>query len=115
MRRLNPKIYSKEYYLNSCLGFEEFKKYKGKKVHKRIKDYCDLLRLKKGMKVLDLGCGRGDLTIECARRGAQVIGVDYSKDGITLAKDSLKTQSVEIQKRVDFRVMDAKNLTFTTD
>lgn len=113
MRSLNPKIYSKDYYLNACLGYEEFKQYKGKKVHQQIVDFCNLLKIKKGIKILDLGCGRGDLAIECARRGAVVTGIDYSKDGITLAKESLKNQSLLIQQNVKFLVMDAKKLKFS--
>ena len=112
MKRVNPKIYSKNYYLNCNLGFEEFKKFKAKKVHPRIKDFVDLLEIKDGMNILDIGCGRGDLAIECARRGAKVIGIDYSKDGIEIAKESLRKQKKLIKQNVYFFVMDAKKLKF---
>lgn len=112
MKRIDPKIYNKEYYLKSCLGFEEFKATKGKKVHLRIVQFVALAGVQKGMHVLDLGCGRGDLTIECAKRGAKVVGIDYSMDGIALAKENLKNQPKAIQKNVTFLVMDAKKLDF---
>lgn len=112
MRRINPKVYSKEYYLNACLGFEEFKQSKGQNAHPRIIDFSRQIKLRKGMQLLDLGCGRGDLAIAYAKRGVNVIGVDYSTAGINLAKKNLKNQSKDIQKRVRFFVMDAKKLQF---
>lgn len=112
MKGLDPQIYDRDYYLNSNLGFEEFKKYKGKKVHESILDFANLLGDVDGKKILDLGCGRGDLAIELARRGAKVVGVDYSIDGIKIAHDALKYQSKKIQKSVKFYVQDAKKLNF---
>ena len=36
------------------------------------------------MKVLDFGCGRGEMAYQAAKRGADVLGVDYSKSSIKL-------------------------------
>jgi ubiquinone/menaquinone biosynthesis C-methylase UbiE len=44
------------------------------------------LGIKKGMKVMDLGCGDGDTAIPEARLGADVLGVDISAPLITAAK-----------------------------
>jgi len=115
VKSLSPKIYDKEYYLNSNLGSEEYKKYKGKKVHVTINNFANLLGDVKGKRILDLGCGRGDLVIELARRGAISVGVDYSKDGIDLAKDALKIQSGEIKKRVNFFVKDIVRADFENE
>lgn len=112
MKSINSEIYNKEYYLNHCLGYEEFKKYEGKKIHPRIAEFLNLLNIFKGMNILDIGCGRGDLVIECARRGAKAIGIDYSQDGINIANNSLKKQEDSIQKNVRFIRMDAKILKF---
>ena len=43
------------------------------------KPVLDLLAPKPGERILDLGCGDGTLTLEIARRGCEVIGVDASK------------------------------------
>lgn len=112
MKSVKSTIYSKKYYLTSCLGFEEFKQSNGKKIHPRIHAFVDLLSLKPGIRILDIGCGRGDLAIECARRGANVVGVDYSKDGIDLAKIALEKRNKALRERVQFKQMDAKKLTF---
>jgi len=115
MKSISPRIYTKKYYLSSCLGFEEFKTSKLKKVNKRVVEFANLVPIKKGVNILDLGCGRGGLAIECARRGANVIGIDYSKDGIALAKLASKSQRKEIKDRVNFYVMNSKRLKFKKD
>lgn len=38
-----------------------------------------------GRRVLDAGCGTGALAIECARRGADVVGIDISPQLISIA------------------------------
>ena len=38
-----------------------------------------------GRRVLDAGCGTGALAIECARRGADVVGIDVSPQLISIA------------------------------
>lgn len=112
MKSLSSKLYDKDYYLNTCCGSEEFKKYKGKNVHSQIKEYVNLLDINKSKKVLDIGCGRGDLAFQIAKKGATVYGIDYSKDGIALAIDALNLQSEEIKNKLDFKIMDAKNIQF---
>lgn len=45
----------------------------------------ELLKPQKGERILDLGCGTGDLTSEIARLGADVVGMDASQEMITTA------------------------------
>lgn len=55
------------------------------------------LKLKKTDKILDLACGFGRHSIELAKLGYDVTGLDYSKDFITLAKQNAKEQGVNVQ------------------
>jgi ubiquinone biosynthesis O-methyltransferase len=50
-----------------------------------------------GRRVLDVGCGDGDLAIELRRRGACVTGIDASSDMIEAAKARAKREGVEIE------------------
>jgi len=52
------------------------------------KKVFELLSIKPGMKVLDAGCGAGKWSIELAKRGAIVTGIDMSKEMIKLAKEN---------------------------
>ena len=39
-----------------------------------------------GKKVLDVGCGTGELAFLISKKGAKVKGIDYSEEGIDIAK-----------------------------
>jgi magnesium-protoporphyrin O-methyltransferase len=58
----------------------------------------------RGKRVLDAGCGTGALSIEAARRGAEVVAIDVSPTLIGLAKERLG--AVPGGARIDFRVGD---------
>ena len=56
-----------------------------------------------GMRILDAGCGTGQTTVELAKRGANVVGIDLSSNLIELARARLPD---ELSHRVEFRVGD---------
>ena len=66
----------------------------------------DSLEPFKGLRVLDIGCGGGLLSIPMARLGAEVVGVDASERNIEVAKIAAQKQNVE----VDFRASSAEAL-----
>lgn len=58
----------------------------------------------KGKAVLDIGCGRGNLSFFLAQKGARVIGIDLSKNYI----NHCKSQMTRLNLDIDFRVMNAQ-------
>ncbi|MDG3547078.1 class I SAM-dependent methyltransferase [Methanobacterium formicicum] len=51
---------------------------------------------KKNLKILEIGCGRGKKLIYFAKKmDCTIYGVDYSKEGVELAKENLKLAGVE--------------------
>jgi len=53
-------------------------------------DYLDLLELRPGQRVLDVGCGSGVVTRDMARRvspGGRAVGVDLSAEFLAIARD----------------------------
>ena len=64
-----------------------------------------LLGAKNGEKILDVGCGQGELCRELAMAGAQVVGIDASKKLIDIAKK----RSGE-KFNIHYRVSNAGNL-----
>ena len=76
-------------------------------VYEKAKGLVELLALKAGERILDLGCGTGVLTAEIASRGAEVLGVDRSAEMIAQARKKFPA--------LRFEVMDARQLRFNTD
>ena len=68
---------------------------------------ADLLAPQAGERILDLGCGTGDIAAAMAERGAQVVGVDASPAMIANASERFP--------RHDFRVADAAALPFEAE
>ena len=56
-----------------------------------------------GKRVLDAGCGPGQLSIELAQRGAQVLGIDISSNLIEIAKKRLPEK---FKKNLKFETSD---------
>jgi ubiquinone/menaquinone biosynthesis C-methylase UbiE len=112
MKRVDPKVYTKEYYLNDCTGFAEFKKSFGKILEPRFIELIKYFKIEPNTKVLDIGCGRGEMVFFAALNGADAVGIDYSKDAIDLANLANKKQSKTIRAKTEFLLMDAKKLAF---
>ena len=59
-------------------------------------------------RILDLGCGTGRHSIELAKRGYDVTGIDLSESQLNRAKEKAATQNLAI----NFEKHDARELTF---
>jgi trans-aconitate methyltransferase len=62
----------------------------------------ELLQLRSGERILDLGCGDGALTEKLVALGAQVVGVDNSPDMVAAAR----------RRGLDARIIDVRSMTF---
>jgi len=71
-------------------------------VWKLAEGVLELLDVKSGERILDLGCGTGHLAAKIAEAGAQVVGVDRSPEMIR--------QTCEKYPALRFEVMDAREL-----
>lgn len=84
--RVSPGVYSREYYLTECGGWEDWQKTYGEKIEPRLSYPLALAKIKPGMQVLDFGCGRGELTWHAAQLGAHALGMDYSAAALQLTQ-----------------------------
>ena len=68
---------------------------------------------REGVKVLDAGAGSGRFTIEMAKRGFEVVSVDYSSAMLDVMKSKIKAFGFE--DRVTLSKQDVTNLTFNDE
>lgn len=80
------KEYDEDYYLQDCGGYAEFQKFHGKRLDQRLTNMMYLVAPKEGDRILDLGCGRGELTYMLSRYASKTVGIDYSEAAVAIAK-----------------------------
>jgi len=94
--------YTIDYYTQDCGGFEDYQKNKGKRIEDvRLQSVATIAGIKKPGRLLDLGCGRGELTYYFAKQGFEVTAIDYSESAIQLAKKCFSGEE-SLRKQVQF-------------
>jgi ubiquinone/menaquinone biosynthesis C-methylase UbiE len=84
---IGPEVYDREYFLSeTCEGWDEFQS--GELSFNKAKQ-VERLGPRPGLRILDAGCGRGEVLLACARRGAEVAGVDFSEAAVEITRQTL--------------------------
>lgn len=53
-----------------------------------------------GRRILDIGCGTGNVSLACAERGANVVGIDISAEMLEVARE--KAKAARLEDRIEF-------------
>jgi SAM-dependent methyltransferase len=83
---VRPEQYDEAYFLGACEGYVEFVTSEGAHLSRRLGQAFEVAEVAPGMRVLDIGCGRGEILRHCARLGAQAYGVDYAPAALRMAQ-----------------------------
>jgi 2-polyprenyl-3-methyl-5-hydroxy-6-metoxy-1,4-benzoquinol methylase len=114
--------YDNGYFMRDCGGFDSFRRNQGRKLEdpRLIAAYC-LANPDENKKILDIGCGRGELAFALALSGADVTGIDYSQTAIDIAirtflskKERFKLNFIRADM-VTWPVSDQFNVIIATD
>jgi cyclopropane fatty-acyl-phospholipid synthase-like methyltransferase len=81
-------LYTESYFMENATGHDEFKSFEGKfgQLIDKFRMVISYLDLNKSARLLDIGCGRGELVIYHALNGGEATGVDFSDEAIKLAE-----------------------------
>jgi cyclopropane fatty-acyl-phospholipid synthase-like methyltransferase len=71
-------------------------------VEKDNEQILDLLSVRAGQSVIDIGTGTGSFAVQAARRGAMVYAVDISRNMLDYARE--KAEKAGVTKNIDFRL-----------
>ena len=105
---VDSKLYDKQYF-ESIDGAHYFA---NNKTAPKFLYAVNISGLTKGDTALDIGCGRGDLMVALAQKGADVTGIDYSEDALEIAQIAIDKQPADLKHKLKVSHSDATALNF---
>jgi ubiquinone/menaquinone biosynthesis C-methylase UbiE len=82
----SSEFYTKQYYQSPEYDHSNY----------RLNGIISIANPKKNDLVLDIGCGSGEIAIQCAKLGADVFGIDVSRDALKLSAEKSQLENVKL-------------------
>lgn len=87
-----PAAYDEGYYRGVCLGADDWQTSDGTEMHPIYPAMVAMAEVGSGDRVVDVGCGRGELLIAACQAGAaRATGIEYSPAAVQLAQETIDT------------------------
>jgi cyclopropane fatty-acyl-phospholipid synthase-like methyltransferase len=83
---VDSSAYTEAYYLDGVEGHELFRETGGRELSPRLAHALEVAAITPGERLLDVGCGRGEVVLQASLRGAIAIGIDYAAAALPLAR-----------------------------
>lgn len=104
--------YDESYFRTACEGYDEFNASEGEHLSRRLASAFALAEVAAGMRVLDVGCGRGEILRHAARLGADAIGIDYAEVAVRMSQQVIEPLEGVVPGKTAVLLADAKRLPF---
>ncbi|RLC90519.1 MAG: hypothetical protein DRI37_01205 [Chloroflexi bacterium] len=111
-RGIPSVLYDEEYFLHACEGYQEFTSSEGEYLSRRLNAALAVAGVAPAMRVLDVGCGRGEILRHVRQLGAQAMGVDYATVAVKMSRQIAERESAA-QGQSGVYQADAQRLPFT--
>ena len=92
-KSLPSSLYTEEYFLTACEGYDVFLESEGKHLSRRLHDAFEKAEVTAGMRLLDVGCGRGEIIRHCMRLGIEAYGIDYAEVAALMTADVIEKEN----------------------
>ncbi|HSH05917.1 MAG TPA: class I SAM-dependent methyltransferase [Anaerolineae bacterium] len=115
---LPPSLYTEEYFLTACEGFDVFIDSEGQHLSRRLRDAFKAADVQPGMRLLDVGCGRGEIIRHCMRLGIEAYGIDYAPVAARMSREVIAAErqaNPHQEIKAGVCLSDAKKLPFPTE
>lgn len=109
---LPSTLYTEEYFLTACEGYDEFNASEGEQLSRRLSAAFELAAVTPGMTILDVGCGRGEILRHCSRLGADSVGIDYAAVAVKMSQNVIHGIDGVAPGKTAVMQADAKKLPF---
>ncbi len=87
--QLEPQLYDQIYFLEHCGGHEIYAESRGSRLDTRLSVILQMARIQPGTRVLDVGCGRGEMVRHAAQMGAVAWGLDFSTEALAISRETV--------------------------
>jgi len=113
-KSLPSTLYDEEYFLTACEGYDVFLESEGQHLSRRLHDAFEVADVRAGMRILDVGCGRGEILRHCMRLDIEAFGIDYAQAATAMSRAVVEAEqdADEPRKKAGVCRADAKLLPF---
>jgi len=92
-KSLPSSLYTEEYFLTACEGYDVFLESEGRHLSRRLHDAFAKADVQAGTRLLDVGCGRGEIIRHCMHLGIEAYGIDYAEVAALMTADVIKKEA----------------------
>jgi 2-polyprenyl-3-methyl-5-hydroxy-6-metoxy-1,4-benzoquinol methylase len=110
---VDSNLYDKNYYYHDNEGCHEYAQGLDIAIHPKYKHVLEIADPRQGDEILDVGCGRGELLYYCAKKGAHVLGLDYSRAAVDIARQTIQMLPVELRSFAEAEIGDVTDYDFS--
>ncbi|MCB8987532.1 MAG: hypothetical protein H6661_07270 [Ardenticatenaceae bacterium] len=90
-KSLPSTLYTEEYFLTACEGYDVFIESEGVQLSRRLKDSFAMAEVTRLTCVFDVGCGMRNLR-HCMEIGIEAYGIDYADAATGMSQDAIDAE-----------------------